>query len=193
MNDPELEGFDWDAPDAREKWGEFRVEILASFRKLPREVLEEMNAGANFEADRAVAMFLRAVDSMKLWREIAEAYKAEANRLALASALRKQIEDLREEQARRDSLAIDSYSRQVMSGRVRGAANRRDSEKKARDARQRAAELLRALRPEQVEWQVLSQLQTEGFGGIDDTIKKYLEPWGCEEVEPGFWRKNKKS
>lgn len=69
---PEAEAFDWEAPDAFEKWAESKAEILRIAAKMPREQLDQWNATANFQADRATAWFLKAVAGMRTMRELAQ-------------------------------------------------------------------------------------------------------------------------
>lgn len=68
---PEAPAFDWEAPDAYEKWEQAKADFLRDANSLPREVLEQLNATANFQADRATDAFLKAADAMGAWRELA--------------------------------------------------------------------------------------------------------------------------
>lgn len=63
--------FDWEAPDAFERWAESHLFVMKAAHRMSRKELEQFNAIANFQADRATAWFLKAVDGIRTMRELA--------------------------------------------------------------------------------------------------------------------------
>lgn len=176
----EPEGFDWEAPDAFERWAEDKG------LSKPDEITPEKYAFhfVIFQADRATAWFLKAAEAANAWRAI-------AHRKSLANALyRGVIDDKQEAKAEADSKAIQGFMGRMRKIAGDNAAIRNKAEVNPTRLRiiALADELLGNKCPErEIVGRIMSILELEGRPPSLVTIRKHLKTHPTND----YWRKEK--